>query len=102
MLVRDAGPYTLAVFNPIPKYNVRPTEEVWGRTPYVCAVSHDRGRTFRKDRIFYVEDDRGNGYCYPAILDGDGYFLLAYYHSNGLPHCLNCCKMIKVSYSELA
>lgn len=101
MLVKDTGPYTVAVFNPIPSYNGRSPEEPWGRTPYVCAVSDDRGQTFKKDRMFFIEDDLSNGYCYPAILDGDGYFLLAYYHSNNTGICLNSCKILKVMHSEI-
>lgn len=101
MLVKDVGSYTVAVFNPEPNYNGRPATEPWGRTPYVCAVSTDRGQTFTKENLYYIEDDRGNGYCYPAIIEGGGYFLLAYYHSNNTGVCLNSCKIVKVSYSEL-
>ena len=102
MLVKRTGPYTVAVFNPEPNYNGRPKEEPWGRTPYVCAVSTDDGKTFTKDRMYYIEDDRRNGYCYPAIIEGDGYFLVAYYHSNNTGVCLNSCKIVKVLHSELA
>lgn len=101
MLIKDVGSYTVAIFNPEPNYNGRPACEPWGRTPLVCAVSDDRGQTFTKDRMFYIEDDRSNGYCYPAILDGSDYFLLAYYHSNGTGVCLNSCKIIKVQHNEL-
>ena len=101
MLVKDVGAYTVAIFNPEPLYNGRPATEVWGRTPYACAVSTDRGKTFPKERILLVEDDRSNSYCYPAILEGDDYFLLAYYHSNGTTTCLNSCKIVKIFYSEL-
>lgn len=101
MLVKDVGQYTVAVFNPEPKYNTRPAEEIWGRTPYVCALSTDRGRTFTNDKLFLVEDDRANGYCYPAILEGKDYFLLAYYHSNNTGICLNSCKIVKILFSEL-
>ena len=101
MLVKDVGDYTVAVFNPEPNFNGRPASEPWGRTPYVCAVSDDRGQTFTKDRTFYIEDDRHNGYCYPAILDGTDYFLLAYYHSNNTGVCLNSCKIVKIQHCEL-
>ena len=100
MLVKDAGSYTLAVFNPIPRYQGRPASEPWGRTPLVCAVSRDRGRTF--PQIFYIEDDLSNGYCYPALLETHDGFLLAYYHSNNTGICLNSCRITKVSFSELA
>lgn len=102
MLVKDAGDYTVAIFNPEPNYNGRPAHEPWGRTPYVCAVSDDRGKTFTKERMFFIEDDRHNGYCYPAIIDGADYFLLAYYHSNHTGVCLNSCKIVKILHSELA
>lgn len=102
MEVKDAGKYTVAVFNPEPNYNGRPATEPWGRTPLVCAVSEDGGRTFTKDRMFFIEDDRSNGYCYPAIFDGGDYLLLAYYHSNGTGVCLNSCKIVKIMISELA
>lgn len=102
MLVKDVGPYTAAIFNPEPSYNGRPASEVWGRTPYVCAVSTDRGQTFTKEKMYCIEDDRSNGYCYPAIIEGKDYFLLAYYHSNNTSVCLNSCKIVKVAYSEIS
>lgn len=101
MLVKDAGPYTLAIFNPIPRYNTRPASEPWGRTPYICAVSTDRGKTFSPDKLLCLEDDPNNGYCYPALLPGSDYFLLAYYHSNNTGICLNSCKIVKVFFDEL-
>lgn len=102
MLVKDCGKYTVAVFNPIPEHSLRKESEPWGRTPYVIAVSDDRGVTFRKERLFYLEDDLDNGYCYPAIYEGDDYFLVAYYHSYGTDNCLNYCKMIKIMFDEIA
>ena len=101
MLIKDVGEYTVAIFNPEPNFNGRPRNEPWGRTTYICAVSQDGGKTFTRDRKFFIEDDRNNGYCYPAILDGDGYFLLAYYHSNGTGVCLNSCKIKKILHREL-
>ena len=100
MLVKDCGKYTVAVFNPVPEHVLRKDSEPWGRTPYVLALSTDRGRTFEKENLFYVEDDLDNGYCYPAIFEGKDYFLLAYYHSNGTDVCLNSTKMIKVMFDE--
>ena len=46
MLVKDCGKYTVAVFNPVPEHLLRNESEPWGRTPYVMAVSNDRGFTF--------------------------------------------------------
>ena len=101
MQVKDAGSYTLAIFNPIPKYTTRPVSQTWGRTPLVCAVSRDRGETFERDRIYFLEDDPENTYCYPAILEGRDYALVAYYHSNNTGSCLNSCKILKIGFEEL-
>lgn len=101
MLVKDCEKYTVAVFNPIPEHSLRKESEPWGRTPYVIAVSEDRGLTFKKEKMFYLEDDLNNGYCYPAIYEGDDYFLVAYYHSYGTDNCLNYCKLKKIYYKEI-
>ncbi len=101
MLIKDCGKFTVAVFNPVPEHVLREDFEPWGRTPYVIAVSYDKGKTFKKENIYYIEDDRKNGYCYPAIIDGDGYFLVAYYHSNNTDVCLNSTKMIKILFNEI-
>lgn len=105
MLIKKIGTNrTVAVFNPV----ARPSEclmfqeprwSILGRTPYVCAVSDDDDRTYSK--FFYLEDDLTNDYCYPAIIDGDDYFLVAYYHSNNTGIPLNSLKITKVMYSEL-
>ena len=103
LLMKRVGEFTVAVFNPIPNYTTRPNADgnVWGRTPLVCAVSEDDGKTFNPDRIYDLEDDPNNGYCYPAIIEGEDYFLVAYYHSNNNECPLTCCKMVKVMYSEI-
>ncbi len=101
MLIKDCGKYTVAVFNPVPEHALRPESEPWGRTPYVIAVSTDKGKTFSKEKIFYIEDDLTNGYCYPAITEVDGGFLIAYYHSNNSGIPLNSTKMIKIMYDEI-
>lgn len=98
MLMKKAGKYTVAVFNPIPQYTGQ-EGELWGRTPLVCAVSTDDGETFPK--IFCLEDDRKNNYCYPAIFVGDDYILVSYYHSNNSNTPLNSTKVIKISFDEL-
>lgn len=100
MLIKDVGQYTVAVFNPTPEYTLRQNKEKsWGRTPYVCAVSTDKGESFNS--VYYIEDDPDNGYCYPAIIECEGGFLLAYYHSNGSGVCLNSAKIVKIMYDEL-
>ncbi len=103
LLMKRAGEFTVAVFNPIPNYTTRPNADgnVWGRSPLVCAVSEDDGKTFSLDRIFALEDDPNNGYCYPAIIEGKDYFLVSYYHSNNNECPLTCCKMLKVMYDEI-
>lgn len=101
MLVKDCGKYAVAVFNPESEHLLREESEPWGRTPYVIAVSTDRGKTFEKEHVFYLEDDRRNGYCYPAIVETSDGFVVAYYHSNGTDVCLNSTKIVKVTYSEL-
>lgn len=106
MQVKKVGTYTVAVFNPIPWYCGRDTvREPWGRTPIVCAVSTDDGKSHNAEsfsRLFYLEDDYSNSYCYPAIFEGNKYFLAAYYHSNDSGYALDSTKIIKVEYTELA
>ncbi len=101
MLVKDCGKLTVAVFNPIPEHIFRPDSETWGRTPYALAVSKDRAKTFDKLNLFYIEDNLDNGYCYPAIFEGENYFLIAYYHSNNTDICLNSTKITKIFYNEI-
>jgi hypothetical protein len=118
MQIRAVGGYTLAVFNPIGYNCLIEGRELWKspkRTPYVCAISRDGGLSFVENKktfcnggfddfinsTYLLEDDRTNSYCYPAILEVEGGFLVAYYHSNGTPACLNCAKITKVSFDEL-
>lgn len=99
LLMKRACNMTLAVFNPIPNYTTRDGEKAWGRTPLVCAVSDNDGISF--DRIYFLEDDPENGYCYPAIFDGGDYALIAYYHSDNTEIPLNSLKIKKILSSEL-
>ncbi len=101
MHVRACGDFTVAIFNPVPEHILRDDEaEFWGRTPYAMAVSLDKGKTFERKNLYYIEDDLNNGYCYPAILAGDDHFFVAYYHSNNTDCCLNSTKIIKIMYDE--
>ena len=103
MLVKNFKDLTIAVFNPVPEHILREDdEEFWGRTPYTLAVSYDNGKTFKKENLYFIEDDLNNGYCYPAIIPGDNYILVAYYHSNNTDCCLNSTKIIKIMYDEIA
>ncbi len=96
-----------AIFNPIPRYTTRKTgpngsidkEGNWGRTPLVLALSDDDGKTF--DKLYYIEDDMSNGYCYPSIFDGGDYLLIGYYHSNDTGVPLNSNKIVKITCNEL-
>ena len=106
MQVKTCGPCTVAVFNPKPRYLGRieleeneTGKKLRARTPLVCAVSYDGGRTFESS--YLLEDDPSNAYCYPALFEGDRYFLAAYYHSNDTGDCLNSLKIIKVLYAEM-
>lgn len=99
LIMRNVGSHTVAIFNPIPNYVIRPEDNTWGRTPLVCAVSDDNGKSFEK--IFALEDDPDNGYCYPAVIDGEGYFLVAYYHSDNSECPLNACRIKKILFSEI-
>ena len=103
MSVKPFKDLTVAIFNPVPEHILRDDDaEFWGRTPYVMAITKKEEHLFTQDKLFYLEDDLNNGYCYPATLEGDDYLLIAYYHSNNTDCCLNSTKIIKVSYNELA
>lgn len=99
LLMKDVGPFTVAVFCPMPRFTTRYEKRTWGRTPIIAAVSDDKGKTF--NRVFYLEDDLANGYGYPAIFDGGDYMLVSYYHSDNLDAVLRSTKILKIEYSEL-
>ena len=118
MLVKNVGKYTLAIFNPVPFSPVNTRTEVWGspkRTPFICAVSTDGGLSFVDmsfhsrngdyqsfvDNCYYLEDDLENSYCYPAVIQVENGFLVAYYHSDNTDVCLNVTKITKVNFDEL-
>lgn len=76
---RDPGTGNLlAVWNPVPEYLTRPVQPVWngGRTPLVCAISPDDGRSWQEPLV--LEDDPASGYCYTAIHFLEDALLLAY------------------------
>ena len=106
MQVKKVGAATVAIFNPKPRYCGRIELEtaetgtkLWARTPFVCLVSRDGGKTFPEGYV--LEDDPANAYCYPAVFEGDDYFLVAYYHSNDSGVCLSSCKLTKVMQAEM-
>jgi len=98
MQVKKVGKYTIAVFNPIPAYNTRECSNTWGRSPLVCAVSTDDGRSFKN--VFHLEDDLENGYCYPAIFEAKDGILFAYYHSDGVKGMVLTSNMLKKVYFD--
>lgn len=118
MVVKNVGDLTIAVFNPLAYNCLREEQEVWKspkRTPLVCAVSKDGGRSFvfpfktfgnggfddfTKD-CYLPENNTQDSYCYPALLGVTDGFLIAYYHSNGTGICLNSTKITKVYFHEL-
>lgn len=99
LLMKDVGPFTVAVFCPMPHFTTRYEERTWGRTPIIAAVSDDKGASF--NRVFYLENDLSNGYAYPAIFDGGDYMLISYYHSDNLDAVLRSTKILKIDYSEI-
>ena len=102
MSVKDFKDLTVAIFNPIPEHILRDDDaEFWGRTPYTIAVRKKHKTSFTQEKLFYLEDDLNNGYCYPATIECEGYLLIAYYHSNNTDCCLNSTKITKVMYEEL-
>lgn len=48
----------------------------WGRTPLVCAISRNEGKTWRHHRI--LEKSPDHGFCYTAVHFTDDAVLLAY------------------------
>lgn len=102
MSVKPFKDLTVAIFNPVPEHILRNDDaEFWGRTPYVMAVMKKEENQFTQEKLFYIEDDLNNGYCYPATLEGEDFLLVAYYHSNNTDCCLNSTKIIKIMYDEL-
>ena len=119
MQVKAAHGYTLAVFNPLGYSCVRDARESWGspkRTPLALAYCDDGGLSFVdtrttpagggflsfSERCRLLEDDMENSYCYPAIMEVNDGFLVAYYHSDNTDACLNATKITKVSLDELS
>jgi len=99
LLMKDVGPFTVAVFCPMPNFTTRCENRTWGRTPIIAAVSDDKGASF--NRVFYLENDLSNGYAYPAIFDGGDYMLISYYHSDNLDAVLRSTKILKIDYNEI-
>ena len=118
MRVRRVENMTLAVFNPRSFCHVGQNRETMNgirRTPILCAVSYDGGKSFDataktfvdqafrdfEDNCYMLEDDERDSYCYPAVFGVKDGFLVSYYHSNGTDRRLNCTKITKVNFDEI-
>ncbi len=101
LLMKRAAGMTCAVFNPIPNYAGRYEGHrlSLGRTPLVMSVSDDDGKSF--SRMYMLEDDPNERYCYPSIFDGGEFVLVGYYHSNGSGSNLNANVIKKIYKTEL-
>lgn len=65
------------VWNPVPNYNTRSRPPyLQGRTPLVCAISLDDGKTWAEPML--LEDDQDRGFCYPAIHELNDGVLISY------------------------
>lgn len=119
MLSKTVGKYTVAILNPMPIAGALIQKSYWfkgrfERTPFVCAVSLDGGLSFveqgtmnKNDNLlpfiehcYFIEDDLNESYCYPAIIELDGGFLVAYYFSNGSGRNLASARITKVKFEE--
>jgi hypothetical protein len=95
-----------AVWNPIPRGNIRPWRidgaMTGSRTPLVCAVSRDEGATW--ENITTIENDDRRGFCYIAIHElNDGSILLGY--CAGSPEdkcCLSRLRIRKLTKEDMA
>ncbi|MBP3605921.1 MAG: exo-alpha-sialidase [Clostridia bacterium] len=102
---------TLAVWNPVPPTPVTKDDPkrsgCWARTPLACAVADGMGEKFLGDvfgvpaKVFILEDDPTECFCYPAVFFGKDYFLCAYYHSYGSGFPLSASVIKKIDLSEL-
>ena len=113
MHMRHFGERTIAVLNPAPPmpHNRGCTRTISGdvyRTPLVAAIVDGKGEAFIKNeprdvpaKVFFLEDDPANVYCYPAVFAGKDYFLCAYYHSYGQKFILSATVIKKIYYSEI-
>ena len=119
MRVKRVGRYVAAVFNPLGFSCVREDTEAWGspkRTPIVCSFSSDDGHSLSDrdmtshngglrrfaENTYLLETDLSESYCYPSAHETKDGLLVSYYHSGGTKACLNCSKIVKISFDELS
>ncbi len=78
MIMKRAGKFTVAVFNPIPKYVTREFATEYNgsdeRSPLIVYVSRDDSVTFDTVKLL----DQRVGGQYPDLFDGGDYFLVGY------------------------
>ena len=79
MSVKPTRKGWLAIWNPVPTNNI--SGDLWrsatgGRTPLVCAISKDDGKSWSEPDI--IENDPQAGYCYTAICETEDALLLGY------------------------
>ena len=112
MRVKRIGDYTIAVFNPSSCNCLSPSN---ARRPLVCAISTNDGASFQDftnfadsskmkifaSKLFAIENDPANTYCYPSIIEVKDGFLVAYYHSEGDSFPLRATKIVKVLFNEI-
>ncbi len=113
MNMRHFGERTIAVFNPAPPmpHNRGCTRINAGgsdRTPLLAAIVEGKGDAFIKNaprdvpaKVFLLEDDPENVYCYPAVFAGADYLLCAYYHSYDTKNVLSATVIKKIPFSEI-
>ncbi len=113
MHMRHIGDKTIAVFNPTPPmpHNRGCTRINAGgsdRTPLLAAIVEGKGESFIKNapkdvpaKVFLLEDDPENVYCYPAVFVGEDYLLCAYYHSYDTENVLSATVIKKISFAEI-
>ena len=98
---------TIAVWNPCPPTPLTDVRHNFTRTPLACAVVDGKGEKFLGDlltvpaKVFLLEDDLKEAYCYPAVFAEKDYFLCAYYHSYGQKFILSATVIKKIYYSEI-
>lgn len=89
------------VWNPVPNYNTRSRPPyLQGRTPLVCAISLDDGKTWAEPML--LEDDQDRGFCYPAIHELNDGVLISYCGGNVADGGCLCRQIInKVRFDEM-
>ena len=113
MHMRHFGEKTIAVWTPTP---LMPHNHGYARihaggkdrTPLLAAIVEGKGDAFIANapanvpaKVFLLEDDPDNVYCYPTTFVGKDYLLCAYYHSYDTENVLSATVIKKVMLSEM-